>query len=150
MRGEGLRGVGHGPGRLRTVATLDGVEFLDDGANTFLDAALFAILDLGAPLVWIADASVVAAMDPRIKEFVAERVDALVFHGEADQGDVDALDAELGRVYCTASLRTAVFAARELAKAGGRVLFSPAAPAGGVFANNAQRSAEFERAVNDL
>ncbi len=150
MRGNGLGEVRQGPHSLRSVAVVASVDYVDDSRSTFLDATLLSIIDLGKPLVWVADASMVDAMDQRMMEFMREHVDGIVFFGKADHKSVDALDAELGRVYKTDDLRTAVFAARELAVSGGKVLFSPACPSGNGTANHEERGAEFKRAVMDL
>lgn len=150
LRHQGMDGLRNGPHSLKTVARLDGVEYINDSSSTFLDATLLSMVDLGRPMVWIAGASVLNAMDGRIRDFLKEQVDAIVFYGEAEQARVDALDAELGHVYNADSLRTAVFAARELAKRGSKVLFSPACPCGREAANHAERAAQFVHAVNDL
>lgn len=150
MRGNGLGELRQGPHSLRTVATVAGVDYVDDSRSTFLDATLLSVIDLGMPLVWVADASMVDALDQRMMDFMKEHVDGLVFFGKADDAQVDALNAELGHVYNTDDLRTAVFAARELAVPGGKVLFSPACPSGNGTANHEERAAEFKRAVTDL
>ena len=150
MRDSGLGDVRQGPHGLRTIATVEGVEYVDDSRSTFLDASLLSIMDVGRPLVWVLDASMIAAIDKRIKEFMMENVDGTVLFGKVEQGRVDALDAEMGHVYNADDLRTAVFAARELATKGGKVLFSPACPGGNGSANHAERGAEFKRAVMDL
>ena len=150
MRDNGLSEVRQGPHSLRTIATVAGVEYVDDSRSTFLDASLLSIIDLGRPLVWVVDASMITAIDERMKEFMMEHVDGTVFFGKVEQHQVDVLDAQLGRVYNADDLRTAVFAARELATDGGKVLFSPACPSGNGTANHAERGAEFKRAVMDL
>lgn len=147
---RGTAPVRHGEGALRTVRQLDGVAYIDDGASTFLDAALFALIDLGRPLVWIADAALLPAIEERIEQFLLEHVDAVVFYGAADPARARQVEAALGNAYFTGHLRTAVFAARELAVAGGRVLFSPGCPSANGMANHAERSAEFKRACKDL
>lgn len=145
-----LRGASQAPRSLRTVAVVDEVEYLDDGASTTPEAALLSLLHLGKPLVWVADAALIDAVDTRMVEFLREHVDGLVFFGTAEHARVEALHAELGGVYHTGDLRTAVFAARELATSGGRVLFSPACPSGEGPAGQQQREAIFKQAVNDL
>ncbi len=150
MRASGLGEVHHGPHSLRTVATVAGVDYVDDSRSTFLDASLLSIMDLGRPLVWVVDAGMITAIDERMKEFMMVHVDGTVFFGNVEQHHVDALDAQVGRVYNADDLRTAVFAARELATEGGKVLFSPACPSGNGTANHAERGAEFKRAVMDL
>ena len=150
LRDRGLGELRQGPHSLNTVTIVAEVEYVDDSRSTFLDASLLSLLDLGKPLVWVVDASVVPALDERMKEFMKEHVDATVFFGEAEQERVEALDASMGNVYLADDLRTAVFAARELAVEGGKVLFSPACPSGNGMANHAERGAEFKRAVLDL
>ena len=150
MRDSGPGEVRQGPHSLRTVATLAGVEYVDDSKSTFLDASLLSIMDLGRPLVWVVDASMITSIDDRIKEFMMEHVDGTVFFGKVEQDRVDALDAEMGPVYNADDLRTAVFAARELATEGGKVLFSPACPSGDITADHTERGEEFKRAVMDL
>lgn len=83
-------------------------------------------------------------------EFIKEHVDATVIYGAIAQEHLETVDATIGNIYSAGDLRTAVFAARELAVEGGNVLFSPACPAGNGFANHAERAAEFKRAVTDL
>lgn len=150
LRGQGLDALRNGPHSLRAVARLDGVEYFDDSSSTFLDATLLSMMDLRHSVVWIAAATMMDALNERIKAFLKEHVEAIVFYGEADQGLVDALDAELGQVYGADSIRTAVFAARELARPGSKVLFSPGSPCGREAANHAERAVHFKQAVNDL
>lgn len=150
MRSDALREVRTARNKLAAALTLGGVEYLDDSASTQLDATLLSIMDLGRPLVWIADAALLPAIDGRMMEFMHDHVDGAVFHGEGDHALAELLDAELGHVYLTDTLRTAVFTARELAAPGGRVLYSPgrAAVPGGP--DQAARSDEFRKALKDL
>lgn len=138
------------PGATPRTVAIAGVDYIDDSRSTFLDAALFSILDLGKPLVWIADTAMLPAIDGRLLAFMGEQVDAAVFYGTPDPVKAQALESRSGCVYFADNLRTAVFTARELAVSGGRVLFSPACPATCGLANQAERSAEFRRALNDL
>lgn len=147
---EGSEPRPYGPHQLRTVATVAGVEYVDDSGSTFLDATLLSIMDIGKPLVWVVDAVMARAVAGRMKEFLAEHVDCTVFYGEVESGMPDRPEAEDSRVYHAGDLRTAVFVARELAMEGGHVLFSPACPSGNGTANHAERGAEFKRAVLDL
>ncbi len=149
LRGEGLHHARSGQA-LQPVAHVDGVDYFDDSRSTFLDAALFSLLDIGGPLVWIASAQVLPALDDRLEAFLREHVQAIVFYGPAPVAQVDALHAKLGQVYAAENLRIAVFAARELAQPGSKVLFSPASPCQGEAANHAERGAGFRLAVSDL
>lgn len=135
---------------LPVVAEIGGVQYVDHSSSTFLDSSLLAILDLGHPLTWVVDGRMAEVVKARLKEFMAEHVQATVFYGPIDQDLVEGLEAEVRSVYHTDDLRTAVFTARELAEPGGKVLFSPACPGGNGMANHAERSAAFRQAVMDL
>jgi len=150
LREHGLGELRSGAHNLRELAVTEGVRYFDDSGSTFMDATLLAIADVGKPLVWITDATMVASWGAHIPEFLKEHVDATVIYGVIDQKHLDTVDATIGNIYSAGDLRTAVFAARELAVEGGNVLFSPACPAGNGFANHAERAAEFKRAVKDL
>ena len=150
LREHGLGELRGGAHNLRELAVTEGVRYFDDSGSTFMDGTLLAIADVGKPLVWITDATMVASWGAHVPEFLKEHVDATVIYGVIKQEHLDAVDATVGNIYSAGDLRTAVFAARELAEEGGNVLFSPACPAGNGFANHAERAAEFKRAVKDL
>jgi UDP-N-acetylmuramoylalanine--D-glutamate ligase len=150
LREHGLGELRAGAHNLREVLVTGGVHYFDDSGSTFMDATLLAIADLGKPLVWITDAAMVASWGANLPDFLKEHVDATVIYGAIEEERLKAVDATVGNIYSAGDLRTAVFAARELAVEGGNVLFSPACPAENGFANHAERAAEFKRAVKDL
>ena len=150
LRDHGLGELRNGAHHLRELAVVENVRYIDDSGSTFMDATLLSIADLGKPVVWITDAAMVNSWGTHVPDFLKEHVDATVIYGEIAQERLEAVDAEIGNIYSAGDLRTAVFTARELAVAHGAVLFSPACPAGKLFANHAERAAEFKRAVKDL
>ncbi|MBL7963088.1 MAG: hypothetical protein JNM31_04500 [Flavobacteriales bacterium] len=135
---------------MELVATVNGVDYVNDSRATFLDATLRTMSDLDRPVVWIAGAVGAEAGSAHISEFLRERVVALVLFGKAGSGSIDALRPFTEHVYSAEELRTAVFLARELAREGEVVLFSPACPSSDGFANYEERGTEFRRAVKDL
>ncbi len=133
------------------VAVVDGVAYVQDNAHgSSFENCLMTILDLGRPLVWLVDAAWATAMDERVREFMKENLDATVFFGPVDHAMVEAMDAEVGTVYGAEDLRTAVFAARELAIKGGMVLFAALRPTAQGEQGVDNREAVFQRAVMDL
>ena len=52
-RTESLHQQQAGPHSLERVATLNGVEYINDSKSTFLDAALHSMSGLEKPIVWI-------------------------------------------------------------------------------------------------
>jgi UDP-N-acetylmuramoylalanine--D-glutamate ligase len=142
-----LAGQGSAPHRLEPVASVDDVLYINDSRATFLDASLEAFAALDQRVVWISGAWSDDMAEGHVQELLAERVSALVLFGV--QPD-HVREADHDKVFVADNVRMAVFLARELARAGEVVLFSPACPSGNGFANYEERGAEFKRAVRDL
>ncbi|MDX9751987.1 MAG: hypothetical protein RBT71_12980 [Flavobacteriales bacterium] len=135
------------------VAEIAGVRYINDSRATFLDAALASLGRMEQRVVWIAGTWSNAMGEGHVLDLLRERVSAVVLFGPVTEVDPPA-DVQ---VIHANELRTAVFVARELARPGESVLFSPACPSGGPgagpgagFANYEERGAEFKRAVRDL
>lgn len=135
------------PHQMEVVATVNEVLYINDSRSTFLDATLSSLGSLDRRAVWIAGAWSDDLADGYAQELLAERVSAIVLFGVTadEQGFTDG-----GNVFLADDVRMAVFLARELAKSGELVLFSPACPSGNGFANYEERGAEYRRAVRDL
>lgn len=149
-RSDSLSDQTTGPHSLEYVATVKGVEYINDSRSTFLDATLRAMSNVEKPIVWIAGNLAADIGQGYIQEFLRERVVALVLFGKSGERGIEALKPFTEHMYTAEELRTAVFVARELARNGEVVLFSPACPSGDGFANYEERGAEFKRAVRDL
>lgn len=149
-RTESLSEHSAGPHSLEAVASVKGVDYINDSKSTFLDATLRAMASIDKPVVWIAGSLAADVGQGHIQEFLRERVVALVLFGKASERGIEALKPFTAHMYTAEELRTAVFVARELARDGEVVLFSPACPSGDGFANYEERGAEFKRAVRDL
>lgn len=141
---------GPGPHSLEFVGMHKGVEYINDSRSTFLDATLRAMAHIEKPIVWIAGNLAADIGQGHVQEFLRERVAALVLFGPSGERAIDALKPFTEHMYTAEELRTAVFLARELARTGEVVLFSPACPSGDGFANYEERGVEFKRAVRDL
>lgn len=136
-----------GPHRMEAVASVADVLYVNDSRATFLDATLESLGTIDRRIVWIVGAWSEDMGEGALQDLMRERVGAVVLFGPLADGSEDSLPPHL---YRTDDLRTAVFMARELARAGDAVLFSPACPSGNGFANYEERGAEFRRAVRDL
>jgi UDP-N-acetylmuramoylalanine--D-glutamate ligase len=142
--------LGARPHSMEQVAVLAEVVYINDSKSTYLDATLDSLGLLEARVIWIAGMSTSDLGEGHIQELLEERVTAVVrFGSSADQEGAD-LRPFKGPLYHAGDLRTAVFLARELAKPGEVVLFSPACPSGQGFANYEERGAAFRQAVRDL
>jgi len=139
-----------GPHSLEYVGSLKGVEYINDSRSTFLDATLAAMANVEKPIVWIAGTLAAEVGRGHVQDFLKEKVVALVLFGRSSERAIEALQPFTEHVYFAEEVRTAVFLAREIARSGEVVLFSPACPSGDGFANYEERGAEFKRAVRDL
>jgi UDP-N-acetylmuramoylalanine--D-glutamate ligase len=139
-----------GPHSVEYVATVKGVEYINDSRSTFLDATLAAMVNVEKPIVWIAGTLAAEVGRGNVQEFLKEKVVALILFGRYGERGIEALQPFTENVYFAEEARTAVFLAREIARSGEAVLFSPACPSGDGFANYEERGSEFKRAVRDL
>jgi UDP-N-acetylmuramoylalanine--D-glutamate ligase len=135
---------------LELVATVSGVDYFNDSRSTHLEATLQAMSNIDKPFVWIAGTLPAEIGQWHIQEFLRERVAALVLYGKSSGRGIEALKPFTEHMYTAEELRTAVFVARELAREGEVVLFSPACPSGDPHANVEERGVEFTKAVRDL
>ena len=149
-RQQHLSGQQGGPHSLEHVATVNGVDYINDSRSTSLDTTLQAMSDLNRPVVWISGTLPAEIGQWHIPEFLRERVVALVLFGKPGGLGIEALKPFTEHMYTAEELRTAVFVARELAREGEAVLFSPACPSTDTHANIEERGVEFRNAVQDL
>ncbi len=149
-RQQGLSEQQGRPDSLELVATVKDVEYINNCTSTFLDATLQAMVAIEKPIVWIAGSLAADIGQGHVQEFLRERVVALVLFGKTGGRGIEALKPFTEHMYSAEELRTAVFVAHELARAGEVVLFSPACPSGEGYANHEERGVEFRNAVRDL
>jgi UDP-N-acetylmuramoylalanine--D-glutamate ligase len=143
---EALRefsGVTH---RLEYVTTVNGVEYYNDSKATNTDAAMKALENFDSEIVLIAggrDKDMNFA--PWVKMF-AGKVARLILIGEASKKIAATCDNENFSSYIYAdSLESAVLTAREVAKAGQVVLFSPSCASFDMFKNFEHRGEMFKK-----
>jgi len=133
-----------------TIATVNGVDYVNDGGSTHLDATLRSMADIDKPIIWIAGNLSGGIGQGHVREFLRERIVALVLYGKAGERGIESLTPFTEHMYTAEELRTAVFVARELARTGEAVLFSPACPCGTTHTDQEARGTEFKQAVQDL
>lgn len=141
---ETFTGVEH---RLREIAVVDGVRYVDDSKATNVASALTALAALDAPLHLI-----LGGDDAKQEDFgplrapVAARAASVHLIGQA----AGRLGAALGTGTDRGDLATAVAAARAAARPGDVVLLSPACASFGQYANYEERGRHFQALVSAL
>jgi UDP-N-acetylmuramoylalanine--D-glutamate ligase len=167
--GRGLAGFRGGAHRNVRVATVAGVDYVDDSKATNPHAA-GASLAAYPRVVWIAGGllkgadvdPLVAAVAPRLAGAVllgrdrAELVRSLARHApgvprvEVPSGDDSSMDGEAPGRTAEETMRLVVVEAARLARPGDTVLLAPAAASMDVFTDYAHRGRAFADAVREL
>ena len=135
--------------RLETIATINGVEYVNDSKATNVDAVRRALECFGSPVVLIMGGVDKGGDFSLLQGVVRRRGRGLVLLG----GSRDTLRSALGGLLPTrevASMREAVQAAQAMAAAGDAVLLAPGCASFDRYANYQERGEDFRRAVNEL
>jgi UDP-N-acetylmuramoylalanine--D-glutamate ligase len=135
--------------RMEPVATVRGVEFINDSKATNVNSTWFALESMTKPTVLILGGIDKGNDYSLIMDLVKEKVKAIVCLGTDNSKIHDAFDKEV-KVVDTASADDAVHAAFHLATIGDVVLLSPACASFDLFKNYEDRGTQFKIAVKDL
>ncbi len=149
-RASALGELWSAPHRMEFVGTVRGVEYINDSRATFLDAALQSLASIEKPVLWITGELPEGLREGGVLDLLRDRVRALILCTPGVDDVPDGLREALGQAFLAGDVRTAVFLAHELAASGDVVLFSPACPSGGGFANYEERGHAFKRTVREL
>jgi UDP-N-acetylmuramoylalanine--D-glutamate ligase len=134
--------------RMETVATIRGVEFINDSKATNVNSAWYALESMTKPTVLILGGIDKGNDYSLIKELVKEKVKAIVCMGIDNQKIHEAFEGI--SVIDTASAEHAVKAAFYQATVGDVVLLSPACASFDLFKNYEDRGKQFKEAVKNL
>lgn len=146
---EAVRGFKGLPNRLEPVAEVDGVRFYNDSKATNVDAVMRALDSFEDPIVLIMGGQDKGGSYAPLEKPVRERVRRLIVLGEA----ATIIEAALGGLVATdraATMEEAVRLAARAAVSGDVILLSPACSSFDMYANYAERGADFARAVNAI
>ena len=138
-----FEGVEH---RLEKVATIDGVEYVNDSKATNVDSVWYALESMTRPTIWIAGGTDKGNDYGPLRGFVEQKVKALVCMGLDNKKLVEYFGG-LVPVYDTDSLEKAMQVCREIATEGDTVLLSPACASFDLFKNYEDRGRKFKAAV---
>jgi UDP-N-acetylmuramoylalanine--D-glutamate ligase len=134
------------PHRCELVATIDGVQYINDSKATNTGATAAALAGLAGPIVLIAGGVGKGADFTELREFVQGRVRAAIVLGESASELTEVLE-DLCPVRQAQSMEEAVAIAHEQSRSGDRVLLSPACASLDMFADYMERGRAFTDAV---
>ncbi len=139
------------PHRLATVATIDGVRYVNDSKATNVDAVVQALAAFDAPVVLIAGGRDKGGGYEALRPAVQAGVKRLVVLGEAAEAIARTLGPVCrGGVARAADMIEAVRLARNSARSGDVVLLAPACSSFDMFTDYARRGEAFAAAVREL
>lgn len=136
------------PHRLKTIAEIDGVRYVDDSKSTTPASVIAALETFDGPIVLIAGGRAKGTDFADMGIAIARRATALVTIGEASS-EIRRAAAGIASVEAR-SMEEAVQRAREFAPSGGVVLLSPGCASFDMFACAEDRGERFAAAVQAL
>lgn len=136
--------------RMQHVATIGGIEFINDSKATNINSTWYALESMEKPVVLILG-GVDKGNDYRIlKDLVSERVKAIICLGTDNQKIHEAFAGAVPTIIDTKGAKEAVEAAYQVAAKGDVVLLSPACASFDLFRNYEDRGNQFIHAVKEL
>lgn len=136
--------------RLEFVATVRGVDFINDSKATNVNSVWFALESMKQPTILILGGQDKGNDYNEIMELVQEKVKAIVCMGIDNKPIHAAFGNTVESIVDTGSALDAVKAAYALADKGDAVLLSPACASFDLFKNYEDRGRQFKEAVREL
>lgn len=143
----GFEGLEH---RLEYVATIRGVDFINDSKATNVNSVWFALESMKKPVILILGGQDKGNDYTEILGLVKEKVKAIVCMGLDNKPIHDAFDHVVPEIADTASAEDAVNVAYSFAENGYVVLLAPACASFDLFKNFEDRGLQFKEAVRNL
>ncbi len=143
---QGFGGVEH---RLEKVATISGINFINDSKGTNIDAVVVALKSISQKVNLIAGGRDKEGDFTRLLEYAKDKVNHLILVGEAS----DKIFEQLGRhipVVMAESMADAVRKAFDLSHPGETILLSPGCASFDMYRNFEERGEDFKKSVMKL
>ncbi len=136
--------------RLEYVATIRGVEFINDSKGTNLNSVWYALESMKRPVILILGGQDKGNDYSEIADIIQEKVKAIVCLGIDNSPIVKAFENIIENIAETKSAKDAVAAAYAFADKGDVVLLSPGCASFDLFKNYEDRGRQFKEAVRAL
>lgn len=136
--------------RMEHVATVRGVDFINDSKATNVNSTWYALESMTKPTVLILGGVDKGNDYSLIADLVKEKVKAIICLGTDNSKIYDAFENSIPTILTAGSASEAVQAAFHFAGKGDVVLLSPACASFDLFKNYEDRGTQFKQAVKDL
>jgi UDP-N-acetylmuramoylalanine--D-glutamate ligase len=147
---QGLKTFRNAPHRLETVATIKGIEFVNDSKATNVDSVVYALGSYKGPLIWIAGGIDKGNDYSKIADEVKKKVRILICLGKDNEKLHNAFEDIVTVILDTQSIKEVVGLAWRASEPGDVVLLSPACASFDLFKNYEDRGDQFREAVLEL
>jgi len=136
--------------RLEFVASINGIEFINDSKATNVNSAWYALESMQKPVIWICGGQDKGNDYNELTELVKAKVKAIVCLGKDNSKIIAAFKDIIEIIVETDNTADAVASSYKLAKKGDVVLLSPACASFDLFQNYEDRGMQFKGAVRSL
>ncbi len=136
--------------RLEFIATINGIEFINDSKATNVNSTWYALESMQKPVVWICGGQDKGNDYNELFDLVKEKVKAIICLGKDNKKIVAAFKDAVELIVETDNANDAVAASYKIGKKGDVVLLSPACASFDLFQNYEDRGMQFKRAVKGL
>jgi len=136
--------------RMEPVATIRGVEFINDSKATNVNSTWYALESMNKPTILILGGVDKGNDYSLITELVKEKVKAIICLGTDNRKIHEAFGNIISPIVNTGSASESVHAAFHFAEKGDVVLLSPACASFDLFKNYEDRGNQFKKAVREL
>ncbi|MCB0803228.1 MAG: UDP-N-acetylmuramoyl-L-alanine--D-glutamate ligase [Flavobacteriales bacterium] len=136
--------------RLETVATIHGIEFINDSKATNVNSTWYALESLKKPAIWIVGGVDKGNDYSELLELVKDKVSAIICLGLDNSKIIEAFKNDIQIIEEASSASEAVKKAYEIGRSGDVVLLSPACASFDLFENYEDRGHQFKKAVRAL
>jgi UDP-N-acetylmuramoylalanine--D-glutamate ligase len=136
--------------RLEMVATIHGVEFINDSKATNVNSTWYALESMTNPVIWIVGGIDKGNDYNLLKDLVKQKVQAIVCLGKDNRKIISTFSSLVPKVTEASSATEAVMKAYKFAQPGNVVLLSPACASFDLFENYEDRGNQFKDAVRAL
>ncbi|HEU5289980.1 MAG TPA: UDP-N-acetylmuramoyl-L-alanine--D-glutamate ligase [Cyclobacteriaceae bacterium] len=147
---EGLKTFKNAPHRLELIATINGVDFVNDSKATNVDSVVYGLGSYNQPLIWIAGGIDKGNDYNMIKDQVQEKVKVLICLGKDNEKLKKFFGGIVPIIHETQSVSELVRIGLREAKKGDVVLLSPACASFDLFKNYEDRGDQFRKATLEL
>ena len=136
--------------RLEFVATIHGVEFINDSKATNVNSAWYALESMSRPVVWIVGGTDKGNDYSILKDLVKEKVHTIICLGKDNRKIISAFSTIVPFITEAVTAKEAVLKASKASRQGDTVLLSPACASFDLFKNYEDRGNQFKEAVREL